>query len=164
MNFSRLCRAIAVPALLVLGGCAAAGHPCFSDRVMFADNSASCQYGRAYRCDDGDWIAYRRPCTETAPDLSQTAALTGSCEFAGISFASGSASCNAGTQYRCDNGRWASLGLPCAVGDAPFPVTPHGMGCSYGNTSVASSSAICQSGTTFLCNNGHWSSLGTACR
>lgn len=164
MKLSRLCRSAAFPALMVLAGCAAAGHPCFSERVMFPDQSSSCQYGRAYQCDDGDWIAYRRSCTETAPELASSAAPTGSCEFAGVSFASGSASCNAGTQYRCENGRWSSLDLPCSVGDAPFPVTPRGAVCSYGGITVQSSSAICQSGTTFLCNNGQWINLGTVCR
>lgn len=164
MNYSRLYRSIASPVLMVLAGCATAGHPCFSDRVMFPDKSASCQYGRAYQCDDGDWIANRTSCTESAPALSPSAALTANCEFAGISFASGSASCNAGKQYRCENGRWSSLDLPCPVGDAPLPALPHGDVCSYGGATVASSSAICQSGTTFLCNNGQWISLGTACR
>jgi len=156
------CRFMAVSALLVLGGCATAGHPCFSERVMFPDRSPSCQYGRAYQCDNGDWIASRRSCTAPAPELV-TAAPMGSCEFGGVSFASGSASCNAGTQYRCENGRWSSLDTSCPVADAPLRIAPSGNACSYQGASVASSSAICQSGTTFLCNNGQWINLGTVC-
>lgn len=164
MNLSHLCRSVAFPTLMIVAGCATAGHPCFSERAMYPDQSASCQYGRAYRCDDGDWIANRSACTESAPTLSPSAALTANCEFGGISFASGSATCLTGRQYRCENGRWSSLDLACPVGDAPLPVVPHGDVCSYGGTTVASNSAICQSGTTFLCNNGQWVNLGTVCR
>jgi hypothetical protein len=163
MNASRFCRLVAVPAVLVVGGCATVGHPCFSERVMFPDKSAACQYGRAYRCDNGDWIAERESCTSPAPELAAATALPGSCDFAGISFASGSASCNAGIQYRCDNGRWASLGRPCAAADAPLHVLPHGSACTYQGATVPSSSAICQSGTTFVCNDGQWINLGTLC-
>ena len=160
LSFSRW---LALPAFALLAGCAA-GHPCFSDQVMYPDNSASCQYGRAYHCDDGDWIAYRRACSDTAPPASPQLALSGQCEFGGISYATGSASCNAGRQYRCDNGKWTSLDLPCSIGDAPLPVRPHGSSCSYGGASFASNSAICQSGTTFLCSDGQWINVRTACR
>ena len=159
----RLWGVISLPALLALGGCATAGHPCFSEHVMYPDKVASCQYGRSYKCDNGDWIAARQACTTPATEVA-SAVPAGNCEFAGISFASGSASCNAGTQYRCDNGRWSSLDRPCSVGDAPVQVSPSGVGCSYQGTTVASSLAICQSGTTFVCNNGRWMNLGTACR
>jgi len=162
MNALRVCRFIAVPAALLLGGCAAAGHPCFSDRVMFPDQTASCQYGRAYRCDNGDWIAKHEACNVPAPEVATSPPL-GSCEYGGISFVSGSASCNAGTQYRCDNGRWTSLDRPCPVADSPLRIAPYGSPCSYEGATVASSSAICQSGTTYVCNNGQWINLGTLC-
>jgi hypothetical protein len=158
-------RSIAFFALLLLAGCATTGHPCFSDRVMYTDRSTACHYGRSYRCENGDWIAFRRSCVDTAPTLTSPLALNDGCEYAGVSYANGSASCNAGRQYRCDSGRWRSLDLPCSVGDAPFPVlTVRGAPCSYGGSSFASSSAICQSGTTFLCSNGEWINLGTVCR
>ena len=73
MNLSRLCQSLVFPALVVLGGCATAEHPCFSERVMYPDRSASCQYGRAYLCENGDWIAYRTACSEPAPELSPVA-------------------------------------------------------------------------------------------
>jgi len=162
MNVLRICRSLAMPALLlVAGGCATAGHPCFSERVMFPDRSASCQYGRSYQCDNGDWIADRTSCTAPAPEVAASLPV-GTCEYNGISFASGSASCNAGYQYRCDNGRWSSLGRTCSSATA-LRVMPHGTECSYEGATVASSSAICRSGTTFLCNDGQWINLGTAC-
>jgi len=157
---------IAVAALVSLAGCVTTGHPCFSERVMYPDQSAACQYGRSYRCDNGDWIASRQACSDN-PSALAPMALSGSCEFDGISYASGSASCNSGTQYRCENGIWSNLDLPCAAGDAPYPypaAITRGATCSYGGATVASSSAICQSGTTFLCNDGRWFNLRTTCR
>lgn len=160
MNIVRTCRLLAVPVLLAFSGCAATDHhPCFADRVMYPDRSASCQYGRSYQCDNGDWIASRRPCAVTGPTL----AAAGTCEFSGIVFASGAASCNAGQQYRCDNGRWSTLGKTCAMAMGPYQLAPAGSTCTYNGSSVASSSAICQSGTTYLCNNGQWVNLGTLC-
>jgi hypothetical protein len=164
MKFSPLGCLIAASTVTFLAGCATTGHPCFSERVMYPDDSTACQYGRSYRCDDGDWIAYRRACAETAPAVSPAVALNGNCESGGITYASGSASCTAGRQYVCDNGRWSSLNLPCAVGDAPLSANVRGATCSYGGATVASSSAICQNGTTFLCNDGLWINLGTQCR
>ena len=164
MNFLRFGRWMGLPALALLAACATAGHPCFNQRAMFADKSTACQYGREYRCDNGDWIAYKHACVETAPEVAALPLVPGSCEFAGISFASGSASCQAGSQYRCENGRWADLALPCSAGDAPIRVVPRGDACNYGGTSVASSVTVCQSGTTFLCNDGRWVDLGTFCR
>ena len=158
MNLLRTCRIMAVPALLALGGCSTAGHPCFAERVMYPDQSGSCQYGRSYRCDNGDWIASRKACTSSTPQLA-----AGNCQFDGVSFASGAASCNSGMQYRCDNGRWSSLDKTCAAAMTPYQLAPSGSACTYNGSSVASSSAICQSGTTFLCNNGQWVNLGTLC-
>jgi hypothetical protein len=162
MNDLRVDRVAAALALLFLAGCATVGHPCFSDRVMFADRTVSCQYGREYQCDNGDWIAARRACNAPAPEVAMVEPAD-TCEFGGISFASGSSCCNAGTQYRCDRGHWASLDRPCAVGDAPYALVPSGEPCSYRGGSVANSSAICQSGTTYLCSNGQWVNLGTMC-
>jgi hypothetical protein len=130
---------------------------------MYPDQSASCQYGRAYQCDNGDWIAARRACTASTPQLAASSLPAGNCEFSGVSFASGSASCNAGVQYRCDNGRWSSLDKTCTAASTPYQLTPSGSECTYHGATVASSSAICQSGTTFLCNNGQWINLGTLC-
>ena len=118
MNVLRTCRIVAVPALLALGGCAAAGRPCFSERVMYPDKTAACQYGRTYTCDNGDWIAQRRSCSTNAPQVAAMPPAV-NCEYGGVSFASGAASCNGGMQYRCYNGRWSSLDTACTVASAP---------------------------------------------
>jgi hypothetical protein len=163
MNPIRFCRSVALPAMLVLAGCATTGHPCFTERTMYPDRTTSCQYGRVYQCDNGDWIAARESCSSPAPQVAAAGAVPATCEFGGISFSSGAASCNAGTQYRCDNGRWTSLGTACPAADAPLRVAPYGRSCSYQGTTVASSSAICQSGSTFVCSDGEWINLGTGC-
>jgi hypothetical protein len=164
MNHSFLRRSLVFSGLLLLAGCATTGHPCFNEQVMYPDKTAACHYGRSYRCDNGDWIAYRASCSETGPVLASGVAVGSSCEFGGVSYAHGSASCSSGRQYRCDNGRWRSLDLACSVGDAPYPLVVSGASCSYGGAAVANSTAICQSGTTFLCSNGQWLNLGTVCR
>lgn len=149
-----------VSAALALAGCAATDrHPCFADRGMYADQSTSCQYGRTYQCDDGDWIAVRRACN-TSPRI---VAPAGTCVIEGISFANGATSCNDGNQYRCDDGRWTSLGLICAAATTPYQLAPGGSACSFNGAPIASRASICQSGTTYLCNDGQWVNLGTVC-
>ena len=86
------------------------------------------------------------------------------CEFAGISFSTGAASCQTGTQFRCEDGSWRSLGAPCAVGDSPIKLVPSGRTCMFNDATVANNSTICRSGSTFLCSNGDWVNLGTLCR
>lgn len=85
-------------------------------------------------------------------------------QFGGISFFSGAASCQAGTQFRCEDGLWRSLALPCTLGDSPIKAVPAGRTCMFDGVTVASSSTICRSGSTFLCNDGEWINLGTLCR
>lgn len=166
MRATVLSRAFLCAGVAWLVGCSAQGHPCFNDRVMYADNTTACNYGRSYRCDDGDWIAYRKPCSETSPPLVEPLAMggAGSCEYGGISYSPGSARCYSGLQYMCDDNQWRALNLPCALGDAPYPVRRGGAVCAYRGITVASSSTICQSGSTFLCNDGAWVGLGTTCR
>lgn len=145
-----------------ISACTTAAHPCFEQGTMYPDRSSSCQYGRAYRCDNGDWMALRRSCAPAGPEVAVAPA---GCEAGGIAWASGSARCDAGYQYRCDGGRWLRLDLPCTMGDAPYSVSrTSSRTCAYGGATVASSSAICQGGTTFLCDDGQWINLGTSCR
>jgi len=162
MNLNRLIAAAAVGFVM---GCAAqsaqAGDPCYYNSTKYSDGGASCQGGREYRCDSGEWLTTTRACGVDVPEL----VTSRTCDFAGISFAPGSASCQAGTQFRCEpTGKWASLRIPCAVGDSPIRIIPSGDTCMFSGATVASGSTICQSGSTFLCNNGEWTNLGTVCR
>lgn len=77
--------------------------------------------------------------------------------------ATGAASCQNGTQYRCEDGAWRSLGTACP-GDVAIQVIPGAKTCMYEEATVASNSTICKSGTTFLCSDGAWTNLGTQCR
>lgn len=88
-------------------------------------------------------------------------ALSKPCKFSGIAFSSGAASCQSGTQFRCEDGEWRGLGVPCAAGDSPIKVVPSGRTSMFNDATVASNSTICRSGTTYLCNDGEWMNLGT---
>jgi len=150
-------------AIALVAGCSAqraqAGDPCFFSGSMYSDGGASCQAGREYRCDDGEWLSTLHSCKT---DIKVVASRT--CDFAGISFSTGSASCQNGTQYRCEDGSWRTLSTPCTVGDSPIKIIPSGATCMFSGATVATGSTLCQSGTTFLCNNGSWVNLGTLCR
>ena len=90
--------------------------------------------------------------------------MSRTCEYAGISFMTGSASCQEGRQYRCEDGKWFRLGLSCPVADAPIRILPSGRVCMFEGATVANGSTICRTGSTFLCNNGEWMNLGTMCQ
>jgi hypothetical protein len=162
MSSYRLIPALAVALTM---GCAAQGalanDPCYFSSKRYSDGGASCQGGREYRCDNGEWLSTSKACEASGPEV----ATRGRCDFAGISFVPGSASCQAGTQFRCEpTGEWTSLRVPCSAGDSPVRVIPSGDTCMFSGATVASGSTICQSGSTFLCNDGEWLNLGTLCR
>jgi hypothetical protein len=106
---------------------------------------------------DGEWTSTRTVCNDEVT-------LNKNCDFAGISYSQGSASCQAGTQFRCDAGTWRSLAIPCSAGDAPLRLVPDGRTCMFNDATVGNNSTICKAGTTFLCSNGEWVNLGTICR
>src|SRR5437870_75878 len=76
----------------------AAEDHCFYKGAMFSDGAASCQSGRKYRCDDGDWKSMGDACSD------EKLASSRRCDFDGIAYSTGSASCQSGTQYRCEDG------------------------------------------------------------
>jgi hypothetical protein len=160
MKSSILLSALAVA---VIAGCsvqsAHAGDPCFFSGSMYSDGGASCQAGREYRCDDGEWLSTMNSCKTGIKVIASR-----TCDYSGIAFSTGSASCQNGTQFRCEDGSWRTLGVPCTVGDSPIKIIPTGSTCMFSGATVASGSTICQSGSTFLCNDGSWANLGTLCR
>jgi hypothetical protein len=135
-----------------------ASDPCFFKGTMFSNGAASCQAGREFRCDDGEWGTTGNNCT------GDRIALSKSCQFDGISYSTGAASCQTGTQYRCEDGSWRALGVSCSAGDSPVKLYPDGRTCMFDGATVASNSTICRTGSTFLCSNGEWVNLGTQCR
>lgn len=95
------------------------------------------------------------------------------CAYEGQSYSHGASICQAGTQYRCDDGEWQSQGMPCpgraaqgagGAGDAPIVPATGAKSCTLGDSTVSSASTVCKSGVTFLCTDGEWQSLGTPCR
>jgi hypothetical protein len=110
-----------------------------------------------YRCSDGEWGSVGSACSDKPLALSRI------CDFGGVSYSTGSASCQSGAQFRCEDGVWHSLAMPCTVGDAPIRIVPSGRTCMFGDATVSNSSTICKTGTTFLCSDGNWINLGTVC-
>lgn len=110
-----------------------------------------------FRCEDGEWKSVGVACSDN-PVASRN------CQFAGVTYPSGTASCQGGNQFRCDDGAWASLSIACPVADSPVRVLPQGRGCLFNDAPVAHNAAICKQGTTSLCSDGDWVILGTKCR
>jgi len=80
------------------------------------------------------------------------------CKYKGTTYSHGSAVCQSGTQYRCDDGQWRGLAIACTEG---LPVAAKG--CTLNGDSFSPGSASCQSGTRYRCDNGAWKSLALAC-
>ena len=99
-----------------------------------------------------------------------TAAAADECSYRDQKFSEGASVCQSGTQFRCDDGEWKSLGLPCAggphgqAGDAPMVAPAGKRSCALGDSTVSSASTVCRSGITFLCNDGEWQNLGRPCQ
>src|SRR5262249_25857048 len=77
-----------------------------------------------------------------------------SCRFEGTTYSHGSTACQSGTQFRCDDGDWKTLGVACPAGN---PST-----CTYNGTAYSLGSSSCQSGTEYRCDGGKWTSLALA--
>jgi hypothetical protein len=79
------------------------------------------------------------------------------CHYNGSSFSNGATACQAGTQFRCDDGEWESLSVACGAKDTGAK------SCDYGGKTYSAGSASCQSGVQFRCENGMWNDLAVAC-
>ena len=49
----------------------------------------------------------------TVVERPAVASVGRSCGYAGTEYSSGTMSCQAGYQYRCNNGTWDSVNVPC---------------------------------------------------
>ena len=81
------------------------------------------------------------------------------CFFKGTMYSHGAASCQSGAQYRCDEGEWATTGMPCKSETVAMSRT-----CQYDGITFSSGAASCQAGTQFRCEDGDWKSLGVSCK
>lgn len=80
------------------------------------------------------------------------------CTYKGATYSHGSAVCQSGSQYRCDDGQWSGLAAACTES---LPVAAKG--CAFNGTPYSPGSASCQSGTQYRCEDGAWVSLSVAC-
>jgi hypothetical protein len=80
------------------------------------------------------------------------------CDYKGTAYSHGSAVCQAGSQYRCQSGAWAGLGVACSE-NPPLAAK----GCTFNGNAYSSGSASCQAGTQYRCDDGAWTSLAVAC-
>ena len=80
------------------------------------------------------------------------------CKYKGANYSHGSAVCQSGSQYRCDDGQWNGLAIACTES---LPVSVKN--CAFNGTSYSPGAASCQSGTQYRCDDGAWMSLAVAC-
>ena len=80
------------------------------------------------------------------------------CKYKGTTYSHGSAVCQSGTQYRCNDGQWMGLAVACTENP---PVGAKS--CTFNGKSYSPGSASCQSGTQYRCDDGAWVSLAVAC-
>jgi len=78
--------------------------------------------------------------------------------YKGATYSHGSAACQSGTQYRCDDGVWKGLSIACAE-DPSVALKA----CEWKGASYYPGSASCQSNTQYRCEDGAWTGLGISC-
>lgn len=160
---------VAIAAGGLLAGCAAYRPVQFSrcsyEGTTYSEGAGTCQSGYKYECDDGYWRPLHIACA-SVPVVGSTVepGTWNSCEFQSLAFPSGTLTCQAGSEYRCNDGVWNNLRTPCTRTAGDVPIAPIGRSCMFEGATVGSNSTICRSGVTFLCRDGEWMNLGTACR
>lgn len=80
------------------------------------------------------------------------------CNYNGAIFSHGSAVCQSGSQYRCDDGEWIGLAVACTESPANGP-----KGCAFNGSTYSAGEASCQANTQYRCDDGAWVRLGVAC-
>jgi len=90
---------------------------------------------------------------------SRAIAAEDHCFYRGTMFSSGANTCQSGTQYKCDDGEWKSLGVACTGKTVMTPSRT----CEFGGTSFSTGSASCQEGSQYRCEDGTWRKLGITC-
>jgi len=87
----------------------------------------------------------------------QQALAEDDCLYKGTKYSEGSASCQAGVQFRCNDGEWKSVGVACS--DNPVVAS----NCQFGGVTYPNGTASCQGGNQYRCDNGAWTSLDAGC-
>jgi len=81
------------------------------------------------------------------------------CLLGSATYSDGAAACEAGYAYRCDAGKWTSLGSNCSETVS----LARNNSCAFGGVLYAEGSASCQEGTQRRCDAGEWRDVGTPC-
>lgn len=92
-----------------------------------------------------------------ALSLAGAAHAKDKCSYQGTAFSEGATSCQSGVEYRCDDGEWKSLSVPCPKDKMSS------RDCDLNGNTYAAGSSSCQSGMKYRCDDGKWNSLETAC-
>jgi hypothetical protein len=80
------------------------------------------------------------------------------CFHKGTMYSDGGNSCQSGLQYRCSDGEWAPLHVPCTGASVALSRS-----CEAGGITYSTGAASCQAGSQFRCEDGAWRSLGMPC-
>jgi len=80
------------------------------------------------------------------------------CTYKEATYSNGSAACQSGRQYRCDDGQWKGLSIACS--EEPQVALK---ACVLSGTNYYHGSVSCLSNSQYRCDDGVWSSLGIAC-
>jgi hypothetical protein len=117
------------------------------------------------RLDEGDRVTDMHVVSSSQPSYFPQPAAP-SCYFRDQTYPAGAATCQSGTQYRCDDSQWRSVGIACQMSNArDFDAPTRALrDCNVGDATVANGSGICRDGSTLRCNDGAWIDTRTACR
>jgi len=117
------------------------------------------------RLDESDRVTDMHVVSSVQPAYVPPSAAP-SCSFRDQTYTAGAAICQSGTQYRCDDSQWRSLGIACQVSTARDLNEPTRAlrDCNVGDATVVNGSGICRDGSTVRCADGAWIDTRTACR
>jgi hypothetical protein len=80
------------------------------------------------------------------------------CIYRGAMFSHGATACQAGVQFRCDDGEWEKTDDACV--EQPLAAARP---CQFGGISYSTGAASCQAGAQYRCEDGAWRSTGDTC-
>src|SRR5262249_11480132 len=76
------------------------------------------------------------------------------CFYKGTMYSDGAMACQAGKQFKCDDGEWKLRDEKCQEGSLKPSKT-----CEFGGVAYGTGSASCQQGTQYRCEDGEWHRL-----
>ena len=89
---------------------------------------------------------------------AERAYANGTCDYDGQQYLNGSAVCQSGAQYQCQDGKWKRVGDVC-----PQQSVTSQRGCRDDGQTYASGITRCLSGKQHRCEDGEWKDLGPPC-